>query len=152
MILKLPIFGSLALQAAAARCTRTLGALLSSGLPMLEALDLVTSTAGNRVVAQVVRDARVEVEGGGELSAAFGRASVFPQMVLQLMATGQETGALDTMLLRAAVFCDQQVDAGVTALSSLLEPVMIVFMGGMVGGLVVTMFLPVFNMGKVMGG
>jgi type IV pilus assembly protein PilC len=151
-VLRLPIFGPLTLKASMSRFTRTLSALLSSGLPMLEALQLVQGACGNRVVARAVAAARIRISTGQDLGESFAVEKVIPQMVLQLMTTGQETGALDDMLARAAHFCDVQVDAGVAGLSSLLEPVMIVTMGGLVGGLVITMFLPVFNMGKAMGG
>ncbi len=152
VLLRTPVIGDLALKAAMARFTRTLSALLAAGLPMLEALDLVEGACGNRVIAGAVRRSRYRIAEGQELGEAFGAENMLPQMILQLMTTGQETGAVDTMLGRAANFCDLQVDAGVTALASLIEPVMIVTMGGLVGGLVVTMFLPVFNLGNVMGG
>ncbi len=152
ILLRVPVIGDLALKASMSRFTRTLSALLAAGLPMLEALDLVEGACGNRVIAGCVRRARHRISEGQELGESFAAESVLPQMILSLMSTGQETGAVDKMLARAATFCDLQVDAGVGALASLIEPVMIVTMGGLVGGLVVTMFLPVFNIGNAMGG
>lgn len=152
IILRLPVMGDLALKASMSRFTRTLSALLAAGLPMLEALELVEGACGNRVIAVAVRRARHRISEGQELGESFAAETILPQMILSLMATGQETGAVDKMLARAANFCDLQVDAGVSALASLIEPVMIVTMGGLVGGLVVTMFLPVFNLGNAMGG
>lgn len=152
IMLRVPVLGDLALKAAMSRFTRTLSALLAAGLPMLEALELTEGACGNHVIAGAVRRARARISDGQELGEAFAAESVLPHMIVQLMSTGQETGAVDKMLARAANFCDLQVDAGVSALASLIEPVMIVTMGGLVGGLVVTMFLPVFNLGNAMGG
>ncbi len=147
-MLRVPVIGQLLLKTVVSRFTRTLSALFAAGVPMLDALDLVEGACGNRVFARSIRNVREKIAAGGDLADSLAEEKVVPSMVTQLAATGQESGSLDTMLLKAAHFCDQQVDAGVATLTSMIEPVLIVFMGFIVGGLVITMFLPVFTLGQ----
>jgi type IV pilus assembly protein PilC len=147
MILRLPIFGTLIRKAVMSRFARTFGILVKSGLPIMESLDMVAGAAGNQVVVRAVSQAKQQVAGGRGLTEAFRATGKFPEMVLQLMATGEDSGNLDTMLLKASDFYDRQVEAAASGLASLIEPVMVVLVGGMIGFIVVSMFLPIFQMG-----
>ncbi|MCZ7536362.1 MAG: type II secretion system F family protein [Acidimicrobiia bacterium] len=149
MKLKAPVFGKLVQKAALARFSRTLSALVRSGVPILEALDIVADTAGNHVVATAVRDTQEGVKQGEPIAARLENHDVFPPMVVQMMAVGEETGALDEMLDRIADFYDQEVEATVNALTSLIEPLLIVVMGIAVGGMVIALYLPMFNIIKL---
>jgi type IV pilus assembly protein PilC len=147
--LKVPIFGKLVRKTALARFSRTLSALVRSGVPILESLDIVAETAGNWVVASAVRDTQAAVKRGEPLSKRLEEHDVFPAMVVQMMAVGEETGALDEMLDKIADFYDQEVEATVDALTSLIEPLLIVVMGVCVGGMIISLYLPMFNIIKL---
>jgi type IV pilus assembly protein PilC len=147
--LKVPIFGALVRKTALARFSRTLSALVRSGVPILESLDIVADTAGNYVVANAVRDTQAAVKRGDPLSKKLEDHPVFPPMVVQMMAVGEETGALDEMLDKIADFYDQEVEATVDAMTSLIEPLLIVVMGVCVGGMIISLYLPMFNIIKL---
>src|SRR5437764_855051 len=144
--LKVPVIGMLIRKVAVARFTRTLSTLISSGVPILEGLLITARSAGNRVVEKAVMQARQHVTAGGTLAEPLKATPVFPPMVVHMISVGENTGALDAMLSKIADFYDDEVDAAVTALTSLLEPMMIVFLGVVVGGIVVAMYLPIFKM------
>ncbi|MEW6007236.1 MAG: type II secretion system inner membrane protein GspF [bacterium] len=146
IILKIPLFGDLFRKIAIARFTRTLGTLVRSGVPILEALDIVAQTSGNRVIELAILDARNAIKEGERISDPLKRSGVFPPMVVQMISVGEETGALDAMLFKAADYYDREVDATVAALSSILEPMMIVILGVVVGFIVVCMYLPIFSL------
>jgi type IV pilus assembly protein PilC len=146
LMLKVPVVGMLIRKVAVARFTRTLGTLISSGVPILEALRITARSAGNRVVERAVLQARAAVTAGRTLTEPLKASPVFPPMVVHMISVGENTGALDQMLGKIADFYDDEVDTAVSALTSLLEPLMIVFLGVIVGGLVVAMYLPIFRM------
>jgi type IV pilus assembly protein PilC len=145
-MLKVPIVGMLIRKIAVARFTRTLGTLISSGVPILEGLLITARASGNRVVEKSVLHARQHVTAGGTLAEPLKTTPVFPAMVVHMISVGENTGALDAMLNKIADFYDDEVDAAVAALTSLLEPMMIVFLGISVGGIVIAMYLPIFKM------
>jgi type IV pilus assembly protein PilC len=147
--LRAPVFGPLVRKTALARFSRTLSALVRSGVPILESLDIVAETAGNHVVAEAVRDTQSAVKNGEPLAKRLEEHPVFPPMVVQMMAVGEETGAIDEMLDKIADFYDQEVEATVDALTSLIEPLLIVVMGVCVGGMVISLYLPMFNIIKL---
>jgi type IV pilus assembly protein PilC len=147
--LKLPVVGLLTRKTALARFSRTLSALVRSGVPILESLDIVAETSGNNVVSIAVLDTQFAVKSGEPMSQRLERHPVFPPMVVQMMAVGEETGALDEMLDKIADFYDQEVEATVEALTSLIEPLLIVVMGAAVGGMVISLYLPMFNIIKL---
>ncbi len=147
MLLRLPLFGPIVRKAVMSRFARTFGILLRSGLPILEGLDLVSGAAGNAVVGRAVRDVKTRVAAGRGITESFRATGKFPELVLQLMGTGEETGNLDGMLIKSSDFYDREVEASVHSLSSLIEPVMIVLVGVLVGGIVIAMFLPIFHLG-----
>lgn len=147
--LRAPVFGSMLDKACMARWTRTLSTLLAAGVPLVEALDSVGGAAGNRVFVRATEAIQKQVSHGASLNAAMAGSGLFPPMVLQLCAIGEESGALDAMLARAAEFLEAEVEAKVTNLSSLLEPFIIVFLGLVIGGIVVAMYLPIFQLGQV---
>jgi type IV pilus assembly protein PilC len=144
-MLRVPVFGSLIHRTAIARFTRTLSSLMRSGVPIMEALDIVGETSGNAVVSEAVLAAKDRVRMGDSVSASLVGQEVFPPMVVQMMAVGEETGALDHMLEKIADFYDREVEATVDALTSLIEPLLMVFMGATVGGMVVALYLPMFQ-------
>ncbi len=146
LLLKLPVLGTLVRKVAVARFTRTLGTLVSSGVPILEGLRITARTAGNRVVEKAVMQCRAAVTEGKTLADPLKASGVFPPMVTQMISVGEQTGALDAMLSKIADFYDDEVDTAVGALMALLEPVMIVFLGVIIGGLVVAMYLPIFKL------
>src|SRR5262245_34637339 len=146
LILKLPVFGVIFRKVAVARFTRTLGTLVESGVPILEALRITASTSGNRVVERAVLHCRTSVTEGKTLAEPLKTSGVFPTMVMQMISVGEQTGALDAMLAKIADFYDDEVDTAVSTLTSLLEPIMIVVLGVIVGGLVVAMYLPIFKL------
>jgi type IV pilus assembly protein PilC len=150
MLLRLPIFGDLFRKTAVARFTRTLSTLLSSGVPVLDALLITGRTAGNKVVEKAVFDARQSISEGKTLSTPLAESRVFPPMVCQMINVGETTGALDSMLIKIADFYDEEVDNAVANLTALMEPVVIVFLGVVIGGLVVSMYLPIFKLGSVL--
>jgi type IV pilus assembly protein PilC len=131
---------------AVARFTRTLGTLLSSGVPILDALDIVAKSAGNWVIEQGIQQARTKIAEGKNMAEPLGEAQVFPPMVIQMIGVGEATGALDTMLNKIADFYEEEVDQAVAAMTSLLEPLMMVFIGGSVGTMIIAMYLPIFSM------
>ena len=143
--LRMPVAGGLTRKAALARFSRTLSALTRSGVGILEALDIVAETAGNEVVATAVRDTQQAVKRGDTLSRPLEQHEVFPPMVVQMIAVGEETGALDEMLDKIADFYDQEVEATVNALTSLIEPILIVIMGVVIGGMIIALYLPMFD-------
>lgn len=143
--LKLPVFGGLVHKSAISRFSRTLSVLVRTGVPILQAMDIVAETAGNTVVARAVRDVQSSVKEGESLAEPLTHHPVFPPMVVQMMAVGEETGALDTMLSKVADFYDREVEATVDALTSLIEPLLIVVMGASVGGMLVALYMPMFN-------
>lgn len=145
MKLRMPVFGSLVQKTALARFARTLSSLVKSGVPILEALEIVADTCGNAVMEKGIREAQTAVKGGEDLGRPLGHHPVFPPMVVQMIVVGEETGALDEMLEKIADFYDAEVAATVEALTSLIEPLLIVFMGLSVGGMVVALYLPMFN-------
>jgi type IV pilus assembly protein PilC len=149
-LLKIPVIGMLIRKVAVARFTRTLGTLISSGVPILDGLLITARSAGNRVVEREVMGARTAVTSGRTLSEPLRGSTVFPPMVVHMISVGENTGALDQMLQKIADFYDDEVDTAVSALTSLLEPIMIVFLGVVVGGLVVAMYLPIFKLVTLM--
>jgi type IV pilus assembly protein PilC len=152
IILKLPILGILMRKIAVARFTRTLGTLISSGVPILEGLDITAKTAGNAVVERALQQVRKSLEEGKSLTEPLKESEVFPGMVTQMIAVGEQTGAMDAMLSKIADFYEEEVDAAVKDLLTALEPIMIVFLGVVVGGVVISMYLPLFTLiGKLSG-
>ena len=149
--LKIPIIGKVLKQAAIARWTRTLATMFAAGVPLVDALDSVAGAAGNQVYADATRRIRTDVSTGTSLSGAMIATDVFPNMVLQMTQIGEESGSLDGMLNKVADFYEREVDDAVTALSSLMEPILMVFLGVIVGGLVIAMYLPIFKLGSVVG-
>ena len=147
--LRVPVFGGLVQKTAITRFCTTLSALLRSGVPILEALEIVSDTVSNTVFADAVRDVQQAVKGGESIAKPLGSHKVFPPMVVQMMAVGEETGALDEMLEKVGQFYEQEVEATVDALTSLLEPALIVVLGGAVGGMVVSLYMPMFNIIKL---
>ncbi|MCX5763752.1 MAG: type II secretion system F family protein [Gemmatimonadetes bacterium] len=146
LMLRTPILGDVLKKSAVSRFTRTLGTLISSGVSILEGLEITAKTAGNRVISDAIMASRVSIAGGDTISAPLARSQVFPPMVISMIAVGEQTGGLDEMLTKIADFYDEEVDSAVSGLLSLLEPVMIVFLGVVVGGMVVAMYLPIFDM------
>jgi len=151
LILKSPVFGPLIRKVAVAKFTRTLGTMVSSGVPILDALDITAKTAGNKTVEKAIYITRASISEGKTIAEPLGETGVFPPMVIQMISVGEATGALDTMLTKIADFYDEEVDTAVEALTSLLEPMMMVFLGGAIGGLVITMYLPIFKMASAIG-
>jgi type IV pilus assembly protein PilC len=150
-MLKVPVFGPLLRKAAVARFTRTLSTLVSSGVPILDALQITSRTTGNRVVEKAIVEARASISQGKTIAEPLIDSKVFPPMVCQMIAVGETTGALDSMLSKIADFYDDEVDNMVANLMSLLEPAVILFLGVVIGGLVVAMYLPIFRLGSVIG-
>jgi type IV pilus assembly protein PilC len=146
VVLKLPVIGLIMRKIAVARFCRTLGTLVASGVPILDGLEITAKTAGNRVVKDAVMETRTSIEAGKSIAKPLEATKVFPPMVTQMISVGEETGALDTMLSKIADFYEDEVDTAVDNLMSLLEPVMIVFLGVVIGGIVVSMYLPMFDL------
>ncbi len=149
MILKLPIFGVLVQKGAVARFARTLGTLIKSGVPIMDAMETVGKTAGNMVVERAVQMARESIKEGKTLSEPLKKSFVFPPMVVQMVSVGEETGALDNMLAKIADFYEEEVDTAVEGLTSIIEPILIIFLGVTVGFMVIAMFMPMFSMGDL---
>ena len=145
LFLKLPIFGPLIRKVAVARFTRTLGTMITSGVPILDALDICAKTAGNRTIEKAIYKVRTSISEGRTIAEPLAETKVFPPMVVQMISVGEATGALDTMLSKIADFYDEEVDTAVACLTSLLEPLLMVGLGGVIGGLVVAMYLPIFT-------
>ncbi|MFL5383728.1 MAG: type II secretion system F family protein [Longimicrobiaceae bacterium] len=146
LLLRFPVLGNLLRKSAVSRFTRTLGTLVSSGVSILDGLQITARTAGNRVVHDAVMKSRASISAGATISEPLKESGVFPPMVVQMINVGEQTGGLDEMLTKIADFYDDEVDAAVTALTSILEPIMIVVMGVVIGGIVVAMYLPMFDM------
>jgi len=146
LLLKLPVLGDLLRKSAVSRFTRTLGTLISSGVSILDGLEITARTAGNQVIHNAVMESRASIAGGETIAAPLAKSKVFPPMVISMIAVGEQTGGLDEMLTKIADFYDDEVDAAVSALLSIMEPIMIVVLGVIVGGMVVAMYLPIFDM------
>lgn len=151
LMLKIPVIGSLVRKATIARFSRTLATMFAAGVPLVEALDSVAGATGNRVYYDATKKVQSEISTGTSLTVAMQNTQVFPNMVLQMVAIGEESGALDSMLGKVADFFEAEVDDAVAAMSSLMEPVIMVILGTLIGGLVVAMYLPIFMMGQVVG-
>ena len=152
LILKLPVFGMLIRKVAVAKFTRTMGTMLSSGVAILEALDIVAKTAGNKTIERAIYTVRSDISEGRTMADPLQESGVFPAMVCQMIAVGESTGALDAMLDKIAIFYDEEVDQAVDNLTSLIEPFMLLFLGVTIGGLVIAMYLPIFKMAGAVGG
>jgi type IV pilus assembly protein PilC len=152
LILKAPVFGELIRKATIARFARTLSTMFAAGVPLVEALDSVAGASGNKVYYDATKKIQSEISTGTSLTTAMQNVEVFPNMVLQMTAIGEESGSLDSMLSKVADFYEGEVDDAVAAISSLMEPVIMVVLGTLIGGLVVAMYLPIFKMGQVVGG
>ena len=146
ILLKVPVLGDVLRKSAVSRFTRTLGTLVSSGVSILDGLEITAKTAGNRVVQDAIMESRSSIAGGDTIAAPLKKSGVFPPMVISMISVGEQTGGLDEMLSKIADFYDDEVDSAVSNLLSLLEPIMIVFLGAVVGGMVVAMYLPIFDM------
>jgi type IV pilus assembly protein PilC len=147
--LRVPVFGPLVEKSCVARWTRTLSTMFAAGVPLVEALDSVGGASGNKLYALATTKIQQEVSTGTSLTMAMTNVNLFPTMVLQMCAIGEESGSIDHMLGKAADFYEQEVDDAVAGLSSLMEPIIIVFLGTIIGGIVVAMYLPIFKLGSV---
>jgi type IV pilus assembly protein PilC len=150
-LLKVPIVGDLIRKASVAKFTRTLGTLLSSGVPLLEGLSICAKTSGNKVIEETLMNARVSISGGKTIAEPLAKSDVFPKMVTHMIAVGESTGALDAMLSKIADFYEDEVDQAVASLTALLEPMMMVFLGVVIGFIVIAMYLPIFQMASAIG-
>jgi type IV pilus assembly protein PilC len=148
LFLKLPIFGPLLRKVAVARFSRTLGTMISSGVPILDALDICARTAGNKVIEAALYKTRAAISEGKTIAEPLNAARVFPGMVVQMVAVGEQTGAMDAMLAKIADFYDDEIDAGVAALTAMMEPLMMVFLGGSIGSILIAMYLPIFKIAE----
>jgi type IV pilus assembly protein PilC len=147
--LKMPVFGPLVHKICMSRFSRTFAQLIRSGVPILEVLDIVGATSGNHVIESSIKSVSEDVERGDNLSVALSKKSIFPPMLLRMVAAGEQTGKIDTMLEKMADFWDEEIEATLDALTSLIEPMLIVFLGVIVGGIVIAMFLPIFKLNEV---
>jgi type IV pilus assembly protein PilC len=144
-MLKMPVLGNVVRKGAVARFTRTLGTLLASGVPILDAMDIVARTAGNAVISRGILYAREKVSEGKDIASPLLETAIFPPMVVQMIGVGEQTGAMDEMLQKIADFYEEEVDAAVAAMSAMLEPLILVFLGVGVGGMLIAMYLPIFD-------
>ena len=151
MILKAPVFGLLIKKVAVAKFSRTLSTMMSSGVPILEGLEICSKTAGNKVIENALMDTRKSISEGKTIAEPLANAGIFPSMVVSMISVGENTGALDAMLSKIADFYDDEVDLAVDAMTSLLEPFMMVFIGGVVGGMLIALYLPIFTMAGAIG-
>ena len=151
LLLQLPVFGQLLRKIAVARFSRTLGTLVSSGVPILEGLNIVSKTAGNKTIETAILNARASIREGETIAEPLARSGIFPPMVIQMISVGESTGALDSMLSKIADFYEEEVDVAVDNLTSLLEPFLMVFLGVVIGGVVIAMYLPIFQMANAVG-
>ncbi len=149
LVLRIPVIGAIIRKATVARWTRTLSTMFAAGVPLVEALDSVGGASGNHVYVVATHQIQSEVSTGTSLTVAMQNAEVFPTMVVQMVSIGEESGQLDAMLGKVADFFEQEVDDAVAGLSQLLEPLIMVFLGTIIGGLVVAMYLPIFKLGSV---
>lgn len=152
LLLKAPVISDLIRKSAVARFTRTLGTMISSGVQLLHGLEIVAKTAGNKVIEEAILDARISISQGKTIAEPIGASGVFPSMVVRMIAVGEATGAMDTMLNKIADFYEEEVDAAVDALTSMLEPMLMVVLGSVLGGLIVSMYLPIFKLAGAAGG
>ncbi|MGE5188809.1 MAG: type II secretion system F family protein [Gemmatimonadota bacterium] len=152
LLLKVPVLGSLIQRIAVARFSRTLGTMISSGVPILESMDIVAKSAGNKIIEEAIVRARASISEGKTIAEPLAESNVFPGMVTQMVGVGEATGALDAMLNKIADFYDDEVDAAVAALTALLEPMLMIFLGVVIGGLVMAMYLPIFKLAGAIGG
>ena len=150
--IKLPIFGAIAHKICLARFTRTLSSLVRSGVPILEVLQIVSQTVGNVVMEKAIKAAALDIERGEGISAALAKYPVFPSMVVRMLSAGEQTGNIDTMLERVSDFLDEEIENTLSGLMSLIEPLLIVVLGVVIGGMVICMFLPIFNLGNIVSG
>lgn len=151
LVLKLPVFGILLRKVAVAKFSRTLSTMMSSGVPILDGLEIVSKTAGNKVVENTLMDTRKSISEGKTIAEPLSASGIFPSMVVSMIAVGENTGALDSMLEKIADFYDSEVDVAVNAMTALLEPIMMVFLGGVVGGMIIALYLPIFSMAGAVG-
>ena len=151
LVLKAPIFGDLMKKVAVAKFSRTLSTMMSSGVPILEGLAIVSKTSGNKVVEDALLKTRQSISEGRSIAEPLAETGIFPPMVVQMISVGEATGALDSMLNKIAIFYDDEIDVAVDSMTALLEPVMMVFLGGIVGGMIIAMYLPIFKMASVVG-
>jgi len=151
LLLKLPVFGSIIRKVSVAKFSRTLSTLVKSGVPILSSLDIVAKTSGNKVIEAVIKDTQKSVRDGKNLAEPLAKAKVFPPMVTRMIAVGEQAGELEKMLTKIADFYDEQVDAAVTGLTSLIEPMIIVFLGVIIGGIVLAIFMPIFKITELIG-
>jgi type IV pilus assembly protein PilC len=147
--IKLPIFGTIAHKICLARFTRTLASLIRSGVPILEVLQIVSQTVGNTVMEKAIKTASADIERGEGISAALAKHPVFPSMIIRMLSAGEQTGNIDNMLERVANFLDEEIETTLSGLMSLIEPLLIVFLGVVIGGMVICMFLPIFNLANI---
>jgi len=146
LMLRLPVIGMILRKIAVARFCRTLSTLISSGVPILDGLEITARTSGNAIVEDAIMETRKSVEGGQSLAAPLKQTDVFPPMVVQMISVGEQTGALDTMLSKIADFYEDEVDTAVANLMTLMEPILILFLGSVVGGIVISMYMPIFDL------
>jgi type IV pilus assembly protein PilC len=146
ILLRIPIIGAVLRKVAVARFSRTLGTLLSSGVPVLDALEITAKTSGNKIIEEAISTTRLRVSEGKDLASPLMETAVFPPMVVQMVAVGEQTGAMDQMLNKIADFYEDEVDVAVTTMTKLMEPAMMVLLGGIVGGLIIAMYLPIFEL------
>ena len=151
LLLRLPVIGQLIRKVSVAKFTRTLGTLVSSGVPILDGLNITARVAGNKVVEEAILETRSSIAEGKTIADPLGASGIFPPMVVQMISVGEQTGALDSMLAKIADFYDAEVDQAVANLTTLLEPIMIVFLGVVVGGVIIAMYLPIFKLVTVIG-
>ncbi|MBI4632902.1 MAG: type II secretion system F family protein [Deltaproteobacteria bacterium] len=151
LVLKSPVFGPLLKKVAVAKFTRTMSTMMTSGVPILEGLGIVSKTAGNKIIEGALMKVRQSISEGKSIAEPLAETDIFPSMVVQMIAVGEATGALDAMLSKIADFYDDEVDAAVDAMTALLEPFMMVFLGGVVGGMIIAMYLPIFKMAGAVG-
>ncbi|MCX7771042.1 MAG: type II secretion system F family protein [Proteobacteria bacterium] len=152
LLLKAPVISDLIRKSAVARFTRTLGTMISSGVQLLDGLEIVAKTAGNKVIEEAILNAKVSISQGKTIAEPIGESGVFPSMVVRMIAVGEATGAMDTMLNKIADFYEEEVDAAVDALTAMLEPMLMVVLGSVLGGLIVSMYLPIFKLAGAAGG
>jgi type IV pilus assembly protein PilC len=150
--LKLPVFGILIRKVAVSKFTRTMGTMLSSGVAILDCLEIVAKTSGNVIIEESIYEVRSGISEGRTMAEPLTESGIFPSMVCSMIAVGESTGALDTMLEKIADFYDEEVDQAVENLTSMIEPFMLVFLGVVIGGLVISMYLPIFQMAGALGG
>jgi type IV pilus assembly protein PilC len=147
--IKLPIFGAIAHKICLARFTRTLASLIRSGVPILEVLNIVANTCGNVIMEKAIRTASSDIERGDSISNSLGKHPIFPTMIIRMITAGEQTGKIDSMLERVADFLDEEIETTLSGLTSLIEPLLIVFLGVVIGGIVICMFLPIFKMSEI---